>query len=131
GEGRGRVAGVPLDDPDEAARAALRAERIGFVFQTFQLLPTLTALENVRVPLELLPEGRAPVLAEAEARARELLARVGLGGRVDHFPGQLSGGEQQRVGIPRAFAARPRPLPADEPARNPDPAARRAAPQLV
>src|SRR5262245_65323499 len=119
-EGSVRLDGVALEDLDEDARAALRAECIGFVFQTFQLVPTLTALENVLVPLELLPDGRAPGPAEAEARARELLARVGLAARLDHYPAQLSGGEQQRVGLARAFAARPRLLPADEPTGNLD-----------
>jgi putative ABC transport system ATP-binding protein len=119
-EGSVILDGVALDGLDEDARAALRAERIGFVFQTFQLVPTLTALENVLVPLELLPDGRAPAAAEAEARARDLLSRVGLGARLDHYPAQLSGGEQQRVGLARAFAARPRLLFADEPTGNLD-----------
>ncbi len=119
-EGSVTLDGVALDGLDEDARAALRAERIGFVFQTFQLVPTLTALENVLVPLELRPDGRAPAAAEAEARARDLLSRVGLGARLDHYPAQLSGGEQQRVGLARAFAARPRLLFADEPTGNLD-----------
>jgi putative ABC transport system ATP-binding protein len=84
------------------------------VFQSFQLIPTLTALENVQVPLELRGDDGAP------ARARELLARVGLGDRVDHFPNQLSGGEQQRVAIARAFSNAPRLLFADEPTGNLD-----------
>jgi putative ABC transport system ATP-binding protein len=113
-EGRVRLDGVALDALGEDERAALRAERVGFVFQSFQLVATLTALENVMVPLELLP---AP---EAERRARELLQRVGLGDRLDHHPAQLSGGEQQRVGIARAFANEPRVLFADEPTGNLD-----------
>jgi putative ABC transport system ATP-binding protein len=112
--------GVALDSLDEDGRADLRAERVGFVFQSFQLLATLTALENVLVPLELLPPGRAPARDAAERRARELLARVGLASRVDHYPAQLSGGEQQRVGIARAFANQPRVLFADEPTGNLD-----------
>jgi putative ABC transport system ATP-binding protein len=112
--------GVALDALDEDGRADLRAERVGFVFQSFQLLATLTALENVLVPLELLPPGRAPARDAAEQRARELLARVGLGHRLDHYPAQLSGGEQQRVGIARAFANQPRVLFADEPTGNLD-----------
>jgi len=98
----------------------LRAERVGFVFQNFQLLPTLTALENVMVPLELLPASLAPSGGEAEARARALLGRVGLADRASHFPAELSGGEQQRVGVARAFASEPRILFADEPTGNLD-----------
>jgi putative ABC transport system ATP-binding protein len=111
-QGTVRLDGQDLGTLDEDARAALRAERIGFVFQTFQLIPTLTALENVLVPLELRPGGRGAGDLE---RARELLARVGLGDRTHHYPAQLSGGEQQRVGLARAFASRPRILFADEP----------------
>jgi putative ABC transport system ATP-binding protein len=104
--------GQDLGTLDEDARAAFRAERVGFVFQTFQLIPTLTALENVLVPLELRPGGRRHGDTE---RATELLARVGLADRTHHYPAQLSGGEQQRVGLARAFANRPRILFADEP----------------
>jgi len=107
-----RLDGADLGALDEDARAALRAERVGFVFQTFQLLPTLTALENVLVPLELRPGGRQAGDLE---RAAEYLARVGLADRTQHYPAQLSGGEQQRVGLARAFANRPRILFADEP----------------
>jgi putative ABC transport system ATP-binding protein len=103
-----------LSAMDENARARLRGEKVGFVFQTFQLIPTLTALENVQVPLEL--RGTAG----AEERARDLLERVGLSERAHHFPSQLSGGEQQRVGIARAFANSPRILFADEPTGNLD-----------
>jgi len=110
---------VILDDADltgmdEDQRARLRGEKVGFVFQSFQLISTLTALENVQVPLELRGD------AGATARARELLGRVGLGDRLDHFPTQLSGGEQQRVAIARAFANSPRILFADEPTGNLD-----------
>lgn len=110
---------VLLDDADlskmdEDARARLRGEKVGFVFQSFQLIPTLTAIENVQVPLELRGE------EGAVERARDVLQRVGLGDRLDHFPTQLSGGEQQRVAIARAFANRPRILFADEPTGNLD-----------
>ena len=106
--------GVRLDDLDEDQRALLRGERVGFVFQTFQLVPTLSAVENVSVPLEL--QGERGV----EKRAAELLERVGLGERLHHYPVQLSGGEQQRVGLARAFINRPRILFADEPTGNLD-----------
>ena len=105
---------VDLTKLDEDARARVRGEKVGFVFQTFQLIPTLTAQENVQVPLELRGEPRA-----AE-RATELLRRVGLGDRTHHFPTQLSGGEQQRVAIARAFVNAPRILFADEPTGNLD-----------
>ena len=119
-EGAVDLEGRALDPLDEDERAALRAESVGFVFQSFQLLPTLTALENVLVPLELLPPARAHTPAQDDRRARELLARVGLAERVDHYPSQLSGGEQQRVAIARAFANDPRVLFADEPTGNLD-----------
>ena len=114
------LAGASLSTLDEDARAALRADRIGFIFQSFHLIPTLTALENVLVPLELLGPNRAPKAEEAEAKARELLTSVGLRSRLDHYPAQLSGGEQQRVGIARAFANKPAVLFADEPTGNLD-----------
>lgn len=114
------LAGASLRDLDEDARAALRADTIGFVFQNFQLVPTLTALENVLVPLELLPPHRSVGREAADERARNLLERVGLASRLDHYPAQLSGGEQQRVGIARAFANEPRVLFADEPTGNLD-----------
>ena len=103
-----------LGQLDEDGRARLRSERVGFVFQSFQLIPTLTARENVQVPLELRGE------TGAAERADELLARVGLGARGHHYPAQLSGGEQQRVALARAFANRPRILFADEPTGNLD-----------
>ena len=110
---------VLLDDADltamsEDQRAQLRGAKVGFVFQSFQLIPTLTAIENVQVPLELRGD------AGAAGRARALLERVGLGDRLDHFPSQLSGGEQQRVAIARAFVNQPRILFADEPTGNLD-----------
>jgi putative ABC transport system ATP-binding protein len=91
--GEVRLNGIHLGALDEDGRAAMRSESVGFVFQSFQLIPTLTALENVMVPLELRGE------SGAAARARELLGRVGLAGRFTHYPAQLSGGEQQRVGL--------------------------------
>ena len=102
---------------DEDRRAKLRGEKVGFVFQSFQLIPTLTALENVQVPLEL---SGAVSAREATTRARDLLTRVGLGDRTHHFPQQLSGGEQQRVALARAFVNEPRILFADEPTGNLD-----------
>ena len=105
--------GVRLDTLTEDGRARLRGERVGFVFQSFQLVPTLTALENVLVPLELL--GRPDM-----ARAHQLLADVGLAGREHHYPALLSGGEQQRVALARAFVNTPRILFADEPTGNLD-----------
>lgn len=119
-EGSVRLAGVELESLDEDGRAAMRAERIGFIFQSFHLIPTLTALENVLVPLELLSSKRAPSPAVAAETAAALLDRVGLAERRDHYPAQLSGGEQQRVGIARAFANEPAVLFADEPTGNLD-----------
>ena len=106
--GQAWLDGVELGPLDEDARARVRAEKVGFVFQAYHLIPSLTALENVQVPLELL--GRA-----AREAAREMLARVGLADRGHHYPSQLSGGEQQRVALARAFVHRPRVLFADEP----------------
>ena len=103
------IDGVELFALDEDARAALRGRLLGFVFQSFQLLPALTALENVMLPLELAGS------EDAEARAREMLARVGLAERLGHYPKHLSGGEQQRVALARAFVVRPKLLLADEP----------------
>ncbi len=104
----------------EDERARFRVNRIGFVFQTFHLLPTLTALENVLVPLELAGRDRLPGGGSARRRAAELLKRVGLAGRATHYPVQLSGGERQRVALARAFANRPLILFADEPTGNLD-----------
>ena len=108
------LAGHALHTLDEDRRARVRAEQVGFVFQSFQLLDNLNALENVMLPLEL--EGRR----DARQRASDLLERVGLGQRFSHSPRQLSGGEQQRVAIARAFAAEPAILFADEPTGNLD-----------
>ncbi|HWC61570.1 MAG TPA: ABC transporter ATP-binding protein [Verrucomicrobiae bacterium] len=106
--------GVPLGTLNEDGRARVRNDIVGFVFQTFQLLPTLTALENVMVPLELRGGNHA------RDQAVELLNRVGLGQRLTHYPAQLSGGEQQRVALARAFINRPKILFADEPTGNLD-----------
>jgi len=108
------INGRNLGALDEDGRALFRAEHIGFVFQSFQLLPALTALENVMLPLELRGDGNA------EDLARHFLERVGLAERVTHYPRQMSGGEQQRVAIARAFATRPTILFADEPTGNLD-----------
>ncbi|MGN5076810.1 ABC transporter ATP-binding protein [Aeromonas veronii] len=108
------ILGKSLGELDEEGRARLRAEQIGFVFQSFLLLPTMTALENVILPAELRGE------RDCEPRARELLAAVGLGERLHHLPPRLSGGEQQRVAIARAFMTRPSLLLADEPTGNLD-----------
>ncbi|MCF5899141.1 ABC transporter ATP-binding protein [Aeromonas veronii] len=113
-QGEIEILGKSLGELDEEGRARLRAEQIGFVFQSFLLLPTMTALENVRLPAELRGE------RDCEPRARELLAAVGLGERLHHLPPRLSGGEQQRVAIARAFMTRPSLLLADEPTGNLD-----------
>lgn len=112
--GRVILDGADMSRMSEDERARLRSQKVGFVFQSFQLIPTLTAAENVQVPLELRGE------SGVAARAAELLARVGLAERRSHFPMQLSGGEQQRVAIARAFANRPSILFADEPTGNLD-----------
>jgi putative ABC transport system ATP-binding protein len=109
-----RLDGVVLSDLDEDGRARVRGEKVGFVFQSFQLLPALTALENVMLPLELRGE------RDAAAPARRILERVGLGERLAHYPRQLSGGEQQRVALARAFVTEPDLLFADEPMGNLD-----------
>ena len=106
--------GEVLSQLDEDGRARLRGDKVGFVFQSFQLLPSLTALENVMLPLELRGAG------DAAAPAREILAQVGLGERLGHYPRQLSGGEQQRVAVARAFVTQPSLLFADEPTGNLD-----------
>lgn len=108
------IDGTRIDTLDEDGRAAVRAGRVGFVFQSFQLLAGFTARENVMLPLELAGQ------ADAGRRAEAALGEVGLGARLDHYPTQLSGGEQQRVALARAFATRPRILFADEPTGNLD-----------
>ena len=118
------LAGIALDSLDEDERARVRNDYTGFVFQNFQLVPTLTAIENVMVPAELRPptpgQNRRAVLKERAKLAGELLGAVGLDDRFDHYPSQLSGGEQQRVALARAFVNRPRILFADEPTGNLD-----------
>ena len=106
--------GETISSLDEDGRARVRGEKVGFVFQSFQLLPSLTALENVMLPLELRGS------ADAETPARQILAKVGLAERLGHYPRQLSGGEQQRVALARAFVTRPSLLFADEPTGNLD-----------
>ena len=106
--------GAPLSALDEDGRARVRGEKVGFVFQSFQLLPSLTALENVMLPLELRGD------RDAEGPARAILGKVGLGQRLGHYPRQLSGGEQQRVALARAFVTEPSLLFADEPTGNLD-----------
>jgi putative ABC transport system ATP-binding protein len=112
--GRVRLAGHDLTRLDEDGRAAVRARHVGFVFQSFHLVPSLTALENVMLPLELARR------TDARPAARDVLARVGLAERLGHYPRQLSGGEQQRVAIARAFVTQPDVLFADEPTGNLD-----------
>lgn len=113
-EGSVELCGTNLGSLDEDERALLRNREVGFIFQDFQLLPTLTALENVAVPLELQGEKKAA------SAAKELLVKVGLENRLHHYPSQLSGGEQQRVAVARAFSNRPSILFADEPTGNLD-----------
>ena len=113
-EGKVLINGEDLFALNEDGRAKLRGRLVGFVFQSFQLLPSLTALENVMLPLELAG------VADAEPRAQAILQRVGLAARVKHYPKQLSGGEQQRVAIARAFVSEPKLLFADEPTGNLD-----------
>jgi len=117
--------GQALSALDEDQRALLRRDRVGFVFQNFQLMPQFTALENVMLPLEL--AGRS----DARAAASAMLQRVGLGHRLDHYPRHLSGGEQQRVALARAFVVRPTLLFADEPTGNLDPATGRQVIELL
>ncbi len=115
-EGEVHLCGQPLHSMDEEARAALRAKHVGFVFQSFMLVPTLNALENVELPALLRGENDS----SSRAQAKALLEQLGLGKRLDHLPAQLSGGEQQRVALARAFNGRPGVLFADEPTGNLD-----------
>lgn len=124
-EGRVEILGIDLNTLDEDGRAKLRGEKVGFVFQSFQLLPALSALENVMLPLELRGDNKP------EIAAREILQQVGLGERLDHYPRQLSGGEQQRVAIARAFVVQPAVLFADEPTGNLDTETGRAVIDLL
>lgn len=124
-EGRVEILGIDLNTLDEDGRAKLRGEKVGFVFQSFQLLPALSALENVMLPLELRGDDKP------ETAAREILQLVGLGQRLDHYPRQLSGGEQQRVAIARAFVVKPAVLFADEPTGNLDTETGRAVIDLL
>jgi putative ABC transport system ATP-binding protein len=119
------IAGESIGDMSEDGRALVRNAHVGFVFQNFQLIPTLTALENVLVPVELAGD------STREPEARELLGRVGLGERYDHYPVQLSGGEQQRVALARAFMNRPKILFCDEPTGNLDGATAAAMVELI
>ena len=119
------IDGAALSTLDEDGRARVRAEKVGFVFQNFQLLPSLTALENVMLPLELRGD------ADVEGPARAILARVGLGERLGHYPRQLSGGEQQRVAVARAFVTGPSLMFADEPTGNLDTATGQAIIELL
>ena len=119
------LAGQPLSRLDEDGRAALRAAHVGFVFQSFHLVPSLTALENVMLPLELARRG------DARGAAAALLERVGLGARAGHYPRQLSGGEQQRVALARAVVGRPAVVFADEPTGNLDAASGERIAQLL
>ncbi|MEO0726497.1 MAG: ABC transporter ATP-binding protein [Bacteroidota bacterium] len=125
GEGSVNLCGSVLNDLDEDARAAVRNQHVGFIFQNFQLIPTLTALENVMIPAEL--NGKK----DAHSKAVELLGKVGLDDRMDHYPTQLSGGEQQRVALARAFCNRPEILFADEPTGNLDESTGQMVEQLL
>ena len=120
-----RLDGMALSELDEDGRARVRGAKVGFVFQSFQLLPALTALENVMLPLELRGD------RDAQAPARRILERVGLGERLGHYPRQLSGGEQQRVALARAFVTEPDLLFADEPTGNLDTETGRAVMDLL
>ena len=113
-QGRIELLGQPLQDCNEDQRAKIRAQEVGFIFQNFQLMPSMTALENVLMPLELFQ------IEHAEDKARQALDQVGLSHRADHRPAELSGGEQQRVAIARAFVTEPKILFADEPTGNLD-----------